>query len=140
MCRLCAQSDLSRIHKHNRPIELCYDTNIICVTSEKGFSLERLLLIAKAFSDINRLRIVALIEREEELCVCEISDTLSIAQPLVSRHLKQLKQAGILQSQQKGKWHLYMLQQNPSALIRSWLDALKPYRNDLEELVTCSRT
>ncbi len=101
--------------------------------------MESLVLIAKAFSDINRAKIIALIDREKELCVCEISDTLSIAQPLVSRHLKQLKEAGILQSRQKGKWKLYALHDNPSALVQSWLDALKPYSTELGERVTCSK-
>jgi len=64
----------------------------------------KLVMLAKVFSDINRLNILALVLRDKEVCVCEICDTLNLSQPLVSRHLKQMKEAKILQANQKGKW------------------------------------
>lgn len=98
--------------------------------------MEKLLQISKAFSDLNRINITALIQREKELCVCEICDTLDLSQPLVSRHLKQLKKAGILQSHQEGKWIIYSITQHPSKLLMHYLEAIKQ-EEILPKLVVC---
>lgn len=74
--------------------------------------MEKLVKLAKIFSDINRVKIIALIYREKELCVCEICDTLKLSQPLVSRHLKQMRENGVVQTYQSGKWVIYSLHQN----------------------------
>ncbi|UPT78606.1 metalloregulator ArsR/SmtB family transcription factor [Sulfurovum sp. XGS-02] len=87
--------------------------------------MEKLLQISKAFSDLNRIKITALIQREHDLCVCEICDTLDLSQPLVSRHLKQLKEAGILQSHQEGKWIIYAITEQPSHLLMNYLEEIK---------------
>lgn len=68
-------------------------------------ALERTL---KALADGNRLRIIALLA-EQKLCVCELANILRITQPSVSKHLKKLKQAGIIKSEQNGLWTDYGL-------------------------------
>lgn len=99
--------------------------------------MEKLLQVSKAFSDQNRINITALIQREHNLCVCEISDTLALSQPLVSRHLKQLKEAGILQSRQEGKWIIYEITKQPSQLILKYLEEIK--KEELPKLVACKK-
>ena len=34
--------------------------------------MEKLVAMCKIFSDLNRVKILALLQREEDLCVCEI--------------------------------------------------------------------
>ena len=99
--------------------------------------MDELLLLSKAMADKNRLRIVALIRREKALCVCEICDTLGLSQPLVSRHLRQLKTAGVLQSRKEGKWALYEITDTPSALLLAYFEALSPYESTLGTLAAC---
>ncbi len=99
--------------------------------------MEKLLKISKAFSDLNRINITALIQRDGNLCVCEICDSLKLSQPLVSRHLKQLKEAGILKSEQQGKWIIYSITQEPSELIMKYLDEIKKDSGQLPELIVC---
>ncbi|HJJ47785.1 MAG TPA: metalloregulator ArsR/SmtB family transcription factor [Methanocorpusculum sp.] len=53
-------------------------------------------VVFKALGDATRLRIFALL-KEEELCVCEIEEGLSLSQPNASRHLAVMKNAGIIQ-------------------------------------------
>ncbi len=100
--------------------------------------MNALILISKAFSDENRLNIVALILREKRLCVCEICDTLELSQPLVSRHLKQLKEADILQSSKEGKWVIYTLSTEPSELLLAYINHIKTYPITLKKLISCS--
>lgn len=59
-----------------------------------------------ALSDPTRLKIINFL-RKGEKCVCEITPHLGIAQPLVSRHLKVLKSAGLLKDRKQGNNRLY---------------------------------
>jgi ArsR family transcriptional regulator len=54
-----------------------------------------------------RLRALLLLQQEGELCVCELTHTLELAQPVISRHLAQLKEAGLLVSRRQGLWVYY---------------------------------
>jgi len=99
--------------------------------------MEKLVLFSKAMADENRLKIVTLIQREKALCVCEISDTLALSQPLVSRHLKQLRAVGILQSQKRNKWMIYSIVDAPSTLLEAYLKALSSYEEGLGEVISC---
>ena len=99
--------------------------------------MERLVQLAKIFSDINRLNILGLATREKELCVCEICDTLKLSQPLVSRHLKQMREAGILTSEQRGKWVIYSLVTTPDTILECWIKEVKKELSSLPPLVGC---
>jgi len=99
--------------------------------------MDELVNLAKIFSDINRLKILALILRDKEVCVCEVCDTLELSQPLVSRHLKQMKEANILQAQKNGKWVIYSLHKKPSSALKSWAYELKKYLHTLPTIVSC---
>ena len=99
--------------------------------------MEELVEIAKIFSDGNRLKIAVLILREEEVCVCEICDTLLLSQPLVSRHLKLMRKAGILEIRQDGRWMIYSLTEKPSPLLSCWIDEIRKYDQLLPELKGC---
>jgi ArsR family transcriptional regulator len=64
--------------------------------------------IFNALSDPIRLEIIEFL-RDGEKCVCEITPHLKLIQPVVSRHLKMLKDAGLVKRRKKGTWHLYSL-------------------------------
>ena len=73
-------------------------------------SLEKSASILMALSDKTRLRIVGiLLSADKRLCVCEIMDALNEFQYNVSRHLKQLKMAGLLKERKEGRWIYYSL-------------------------------
>jgi len=61
-----------------------------------------------ALSDPIRLEILAYL-REGEKCVCEIVPHLNLIQPLVSRHLKILKDAGLIRCRKDGTKRLYSI-------------------------------
>jgi len=56
-----------------------------------------------------RLRCVLLLHAEGELCVCELTYALDQAQPKVSRHLGQLRQAGVVECHRRGTWMHYRI-------------------------------
>jgi DNA-binding transcriptional ArsR family regulator len=65
--------------------------------------------IFRALGDPTRLRIVGMLARHGEVCVCKIVDELDMNQPAVSFHMSKLKQAGLLNSRKEGQWIHYSL-------------------------------
>ena len=80
--------------------------------------MNELVAIFKALSDETRLRIIKLLEKGE-LCVCDITAALNMAQPKVPFHLSTLKDAGLLKDRKQGKWTHYSL--NEKDLFRRML-------------------
>ena len=64
--------------------------------------------IFNALADPIRLEIIDFL-RDGEKCVCEITPHLNLVQPLVSRHLRILKNAGLVKRRKKSTWHYYSL-------------------------------
>ena len=62
--------------------------------------------IFNALSDPIRLEILAYL-RDGEKCVCEIVPHLNLIQPLVSRHLKILKDVGLVRVRKDGTKRMY---------------------------------
>ncbi|KZX58449.1 transcriptional regulator [Halioglobus sp. HI00S01] len=63
----------------------------------------------KCLADDTRLKTVLLIAAEQELCVCELTTALEVSQPKVSRHLAQLRDAGLLATRRAGQWIYYSI-------------------------------
>ncbi len=61
-----------------------------------------------ALAEPLRWRIVQLLAGEE-LCVCHLVDELGVSQPLVSHHLKVLRDAGLVTSERWSYWSYYRL-------------------------------
>lgn len=64
--------------------------------------------IIKALAHPTRLFIVDELSRGER-CVCELTDMIGVEMPTVSRHLSQLKSAGILEDEKRGSQVFYRL-------------------------------
>ena len=60
----------------------------------------------KALGELTRMRIIRLLLKEQ-LGVNEISDRLEVSQYNVSKHLRILKEAGLLEMEKQGKQRLY---------------------------------
>jgi ArsR family transcriptional regulator len=65
--------------------------------------------VMKALSDPNRVKILKLLQHRPGMCVCEIQALLEIAQPTVSKHLKTLEDAGLVDYRKDGLWVNYAL-------------------------------
>ena len=81
----------------------------------------------QALADPTRLRIVALL-RLMELSVGELAQVLGQSQPRVSRHLKILADAGVLERRKEGSWVFLTLAdagrvEPMFALVDAWADA-----------------
>ncbi|MCX7843722.1 MAG: metalloregulator ArsR/SmtB family transcription factor [Clostridia bacterium] len=100
--------------------------------------MKNMVDILKALSDETRLRIINLLY-VKELCVCDIVETLSLSQTKVSRHLQNLKNAGLVEDRKHAQWAYYSMIQNKEfrfldSLIHDNLRTLEPFISDLFNL------
>ncbi|MGA2527864.1 MAG: metalloregulator ArsR/SmtB family transcription factor [Acidimicrobiales bacterium] len=72
----------------------------------------------------SRRRILDLL-REKERSVGELVEDLALSQPGVSKHLRVLRDAGLVEVRVKAQRRLYQLRAEPLAEIDAWLN---PYR------------
>ena len=63
--------------------------------------------IYKAMGDETRLAILLLILRHGEICVCDVEGALGVSQSKASRHLRYLRNAGLLADRRDGVWVYY---------------------------------
>lgn len=68
--------------------------------------------------------------REQPRLVGELAELLDISQPGVSKHLRVLREAGLVHVRQDAQRHWYELNPAPLAEIDAWL---APYRQFMEE-------
>lgn len=97
--------------------------------------------IFTALSNETRLRCLSLLMSHGELCVCEFTEVVGAAQPNVSRHLAQLREAGLVTDRRDSQWIYYRI--NPD--LPDWVDetleavasgtrSTDPYKSDQKTL------
>ncbi|THB72199.1 MAG: ArsR family transcriptional regulator [Desulfobulbaceae bacterium] len=83
--------------------------------------MNKLTSLFKALSDRNRLRIVAALLKNEELCACQIIELMQVTGATVSRHMGLLINAGLVVSRKEGRWVHYRLRRD----VTSWLPLME---------------
>ena len=76
----------------------------------------------KFLSDGNRLRILKILSQRES-CVCELIQQLDLAQPLVSYHLRRLRETGLVRTRRKAQWVYYSIEP------KAWTALVAPLRD-----------
>lgn len=88
-----------------------------------GADAGRTLALLSALADERRLRIVEIL-RDGERCVCQIQPALGISQPLLSHHLRVLRQAGLVRDRRQGRWIHYALVPEAMESLCLWAAAV----------------
>lgn len=94
-----------------------------------------------ALADRTRRRILNLI-REQEICVCFLTEVLDVSQPKISRHLAYLRNAEIVSARREGKWMYYRITQPEDFYAAQilqdtldWLESQERMQTDYEKLM-----
>ncbi|WJW74295.1 metalloregulator ArsR/SmtB family transcription factor [Thiohalobacter sp. IOR34] len=97
----------------------------------------------RLLGDATRLRALLLLQQEGELCVCELTHALGQSQPKISRHLAQLRDAGVALPRRAGQWMYYRINPDLPAWAQACLAATAeqlageaPYAGDRKALRT----
>ena len=77
-----------------------------------------------ALAEPNRLRIVEML-RGGPSTVSEIAERLELSQPLVSKHLRVLREAGVVQVRAEAQQRIYELRPQPFAELESWVGSFR---------------
>ena len=94
----------------------------------------------RTLSDPTRLRILMLLLKEDELCVCHLTNILEMSQPKISRHLAVLRENKLLLDRRSGLWIYYRLHPELPIWCYKTLQSLstgcmssEPYINDQKQ-------
>lgn len=93
--------------------------------------MKEFIRVMKALSDPNRVKILKMLQQKKTMCVCEMRAVLHLAQPTVSKHLKILEDAGLVDSQKDKLWVNFQLakantNEYAAAMLKhlgKWLDS-----------------
>jgi ArsR family transcriptional regulator len=86
---------------------------------------EQLAGVFKALGHPVRLQIVDLLSRYGgQVCVCDLEGQFDLSQPTISHHLKILREAGLIASEQRGLWVYYYLRPATVAQLQALVTSL----------------
>jgi DNA-binding transcriptional ArsR family regulator len=83
-----------------------------------------MVTIFEVLADPTRRRILDLL-RERPRLVGELVDQLKVSQPLMSKHLRVLREAGVVHVRQDAQRRWYELHPEPLAEVDAWLTAYR---------------
>src|SRR5580765_4610366 len=67
----------------------------------------------KALGEPARVRLVNLLATSAEpVCICDLIEPLGLSQPTVSHHMRKLRDAGLVEREQRGKWAYFSLRRD----------------------------
>ena len=112
-----------------------------------GGAMKDFIKVMKALSDPNRVKILKLLQ-QKTMCVCELQGALQISQPSVSKALRILEDAGLVDYKKEGLWVNYNLadgNESPYAAsllgnLRHWLDEDPEVSELIEKVPFLDRT
>lgn len=100
--------------------------------------MKEFVKVMKALSDPARIKIIKMLQRRT-MCVCEMREALKISQPSVSKHLKILENAGLVDHRKDGLWvDYYTTDGGRSPYVASLLGNLRHWmeeESDVRELI-----
>jgi DNA-binding transcriptional ArsR family regulator len=85
-----------------------------------------------ALADPARRAVVDLLQREPR-CSSALADALELSRPAMSRHLRVLRQAGLVEEaslEDDARVRIYRLRREPFAKLRDWLDDVDGFWTD----------
>jgi DNA-binding transcriptional ArsR family regulator len=96
------------------PLTGPFGADIISISTCADVLMEEIVVasvdvVFKALGDPIRIRIVRMLARNGEMCVCMIMEDLGMTQSAVSHHLAAMKNAGLVRSRRQGQWIHYSL-------------------------------
>jgi ArsR family transcriptional regulator len=91
--------------------------------------MRNLVKLFKALGDQNRIRILKMLQ-DKPMSVGELTSVLGISQPGVSRHLRQLAEAGLVEARRQNLWVTYRLtRSSPNQYVPTLLRHIERWAN-----------
>jgi ArsR family transcriptional regulator, arsenate/arsenite/antimonite-responsive transcriptional repressor len=83
----------------------------------------QLAALFRVLGEPARLQMLSLIaaQANQEVCACELVESLGLSQPTISHHLKVMYEAGLLEKERRGTWIYYRIGQERLAALKNVL-------------------
>lgn len=104
-----------RVYADQRQISNCRK-----ILQKNALAFTQLSKVLSLAGNEVRLKILYLLEEEQQLCPCDLSDMLGMSIPAVSQHLRKLKDRQVIDSKRVGQTIFYFLK-------KEHLNILKPF-------------
>lgn len=101
---------------------MCIDAHMSISALVSTGNLEAVRRVGRGLADIGRLRMLAAL-KDRELCVCHLVDLLELDASTVSRHVRLLRDAGLVAVRKEGRW-LHCRRAEPESLLWSAIDQM----------------
>ena len=82
--------------------------NCCSVNKQEYKQISSLSLLLRLVGEESRLKILCILKQGQH-CVCELMEHTKLSQSLISHHLKDLKDAGLIGDEKKEHWVYYSL-------------------------------
>ena len=86
--------------------------------------------VLKALAHPARLKLVDVLAEHNEVCVCDLTEAIGMDISTASRHLTQLKNAGVVESDKRGQMVFYSLRVKCLKGLFGCIDAVVKYNVD----------
>ena len=112
----------SCIRLYADPAQIKNCKEILKANSEAFENLAKVLELA---GNEVRLKILFLLEEENELCPCDLSDILGMSIPAVSQHLRKLKDGNILLTRREAQTIYYSLKKEHIKILKPFFKFIR---------------
>ncbi len=102
-----------RVDRDGEQIERCKTKMEEIDTSASDFAK----ILSLAGNEV-RMKILLLLQAEERLCVCDLSEILGMKIPAVSQHLRKLKDGDLVQTERAGTTIFYSLTEEAKPILQ----------------------
>ena len=113
----------TRVDANQEQLQNCMET--LDRMEESFQKMTKLLSIAG--SDV-RLKILFLLNTENELCPCDLADILKMSVPAISQHIRKIKDAGIITARRDGQTLYYSLNRDETEIFNSIFKSIELIR------------
>jgi len=91
-------------------------------------SFQKLTKLLSIAGNEVRLKILYLLNTENELCPCDLADILKMSVPAISQHIRKIKDAGIISSRRDGQTLYYSLNRDETEIFSSIFKSIELIR------------
>lgn len=91
-------------------------------------SFQRISKLLSIAGNEVRLKILFLLNMENELCPCDIADIMGMSVPAISQHIRKIKDAGIITARREGQTIYYSLNADETDILKTIFDSIKSIR------------
>lgn len=95
-------------------------------------SLAQLSKVLELAGNEVRLKILYLLEEEDQLCPCDLSDVLGMSIPAVSQHLRKLKDGNIIEARRDGQTIYYSLKGEHVKILKPFFKYINQQNTKLQ--------